>query len=60
LNAQRELFIWELPFLKLKKKVKVKRDESRISCFQICSNSKMAVAGTEEGGLQILANPESY
>jgi hypothetical protein len=60
LNAQRELFIWELPYLHLKRKVKVKRDEYRISCFETCQNGKIAINGTEDGALQIIANPSSY
>jgi hypothetical protein len=60
LNAQRELFVWELPFLQLRRKVKVKRDEYRISCFEACLNSKIAICGTEDGALQIIANPAAY
>jgi hypothetical protein len=54
------MFIEEMPLLKLKRKIKLKKDEFKISCFECCSNSKIAIAGTEDGALQIIANPSSY
>jgi hypothetical protein len=60
LNAHRELFVWELPFLHLRRKVKVKRDEYRVSCFEACRNGKIAINAAEDGALQIIANPQAY
>lgn len=60
LNSHRELFIWELPFLQLRRKVKVKRDDFRISCFETCLSGKIAINGTEDGALQIITNPAAY
>ena len=60
MNSHRELYVWSLPYLQLKRKMKLKKDEFRISCFESCQNSKIGVAGTEDGGLQIIANPASY
>lgn len=54
------MYIWGLPFLKLKRKIKVSKDDSRLSCFEVCANSKIAVAGTQNGALQIVADPTSY
>jgi hypothetical protein len=59
LNAQREMFIWELPFLSLKRKCKVKRDDSKISCFQASPCGKLGVSGTEDGAILLLANPQN-
>jgi hypothetical protein len=60
LNSQREMLVWELPYLKLKRKIKVRRDDFRVSSFESCSSCKIAVAGTEEGAMQIVVNPGSY
>ena len=59
LNAQKEMLVWSLPFARLKRKIKVKKDEMRASCFAV-SSSRLALAGTQDGALHIVANFQSY
>ena len=58
LNAQREIFILELPDLKSKKRIRLKKDEYKISCFE--STNQIAIAGSQDGALQIIADPSSF
>lgn len=44
----------------MKKKVKLKRDDYRVSCFECHPGGKMVIAGSEDGGLQLVANPKIY
>jgi hypothetical protein len=60
MNAQKELSVWELPFLKLKQKIRIRKDYSKLSCFESSSNGKILITGTEDGSLHIIANPESF
>lgn len=58
LNALREIFILELPELKTKKKIRLKKDEYKISCFEL--TNQIAIAGSQDGALQIIADPSSF
>lgn len=58
LNAQREVYLLELPELRLKKKIRLKKDESRISCFEL--TNQVAIVGSQDGTLHIIADPSSF
>ena len=51
--------IYNIPELEQKKKIRLKRDENRISCFE--SNMRMAmVGGSQDGTIQIISDPSIY
>ncbi len=60
LTSTKELFILELPFLEQKRKIKLKKDTYKISCFESCQNGRICLTGTEDGGIQIVADPACY
>lgn len=60
LTSTKELFILELPFLEIKRKIKLKKDSYKISCFESCQNGRICLTGTEDGGIQIVADPGCY
>ena len=58
LNRNREVMIEELPELTRKKKIRLKKDEFKISCFD-CSE-KMGLVGIQDGTIQIIADPSVF
>ncbi len=60
LTSTKELYILELPFLEQKRKIKLKKDTYKISCFESCQNGRICLTGTEDGGIQIIADPACY
>lgn len=60
LTSSKDIYILELPFLEQKRKIKLKKDSYKISCFESCHNGKIALTGTEDGAVQIVADPSCY
>ena len=58
LNRNREVMIEELPELRRKKRIRLKKDEFKISCFE--SSEKMALVGIQDGTIQIIADPTIF
>ena len=48
----------DIPELSLRKKVRLKKDEFKISCFE--SNRKMAMVGSQDGTIQIISDPTLF
>jgi len=46
LTSSKDLFILELPFLEQKRKIKLKKDTLKISCFESCQNGRISLTGT--------------
>jgi hypothetical protein len=46
LTSAKDLFILEMPFLEQKRKIKLKKDASKITCFESCQNGRICLTGT--------------
>ena len=61
INAAKTMQVCELPFLEIKRKIQLNKNETpRISCFECNADSSVAVVGTIEGHAYILMDPDSY
>jgi hypothetical protein len=57
LNSQREVLIEELPELNRKKKIRLKKDEYKVSCFH--ATNKLAIIGYQDGTIQMIGDPST-